>query len=77
MAKNNNNNSKEESIEKQLWKAADKRRKNIDAAEYKHIVLGLIFLKYISDAFEELFGKLKKGEGKYQVCVRQMGSCQT
>ncbi len=61
-AKKNNN---EEPIEKQLWKAADKLRKNIDAAEYKHIVLGLIFLKYISDAFEELFGKLKKGEGEY------------
>lgn len=48
----------EESLEKQLWKAADKLRKNIDAAEYKHIVLGLIFLKYISDAFEELHAKL-------------------
>ncbi|MDR1900237.1 MAG: type I restriction-modification system subunit M N-terminal domain-containing protein, partial [Treponema sp.] len=45
-------------LEKQLWKAADKLRKNIDAAEYKHIVLGLIFLKYISDAFEELHEKL-------------------
>jgi len=65
MAKNNNNNSKEEPIEKQLWKAADKLRKNIDAAEYKHIVLGLIFLKYISDAFEELFCELKKGKGDY------------
>ncbi|HHT51964.1 MAG TPA: SAM-dependent DNA methyltransferase, partial [Bacteroidales bacterium] len=42
-----------EPLEKQLWKAADKLRKNIDAAEYKHVVLGLIFLKYISDAFEE------------------------
>jgi type I restriction enzyme M protein len=50
---------KEEPLEKQLWKAADKLRKNIDAAEYKHIVLGLIFLKYISDAFEELYAKLK------------------
>lgn len=38
-----------EPLEKQLWKAADKLRKNIDAAEYKHVVLGLIFLKYISD----------------------------
>jgi type I restriction-modification system DNA methylase subunit len=38
----------EEPLEKQLWKAADKLRKNIDAAEYKHVVLGLIFLKYIS-----------------------------
>jgi len=55
----------DEPIEKQLWKAADKLRKNIDAAEYKHIVLGLIFLKYISDAFEDLYGKLKSGEGEY------------
>lgn len=65
MAKAKKNNNTEEPIEKQLWKAADKLRKNIDAAEYKHIVLGLIFLKYISDAFEELFSKLKKGEGEY------------
>lgn len=55
----------DEPIEKQLWKAADKLRKNIDAAEYKHIVLGLIFLKYISDAFEDLYAKLKSGEGEY------------
>jgi len=54
-----------ESIEKKLWDAADKLRKNIDAAEYKHVVLGLIFLKYISDAFEELYDKLKTGEGEY------------
>ena len=47
----------EEPLEKQLWKAADKLRKNIDAAEYKHIVLGLIFLKYISDSFEEHYAK--------------------
>ena len=59
MAKARKNNNSEEPIEKQLWKAADKLRKNIDAAEYKHIILGLIFLKYISDAFEELFDKLK------------------
>lgn len=57
--------TKQEPIEKQLWKAADKLRKNIDAAEYKHIVLGLIFLKYISDSFEELYAKLKVGEGDY------------
>ena len=44
---------------------ADKLRKNIDAAEYKHIVLGLIFLRYISDAFEELYEKLQLGEGEY------------
>ena len=55
----------QESIEKQLWKSANKLRKNIDAAEYKHVVLGLIFLIYISDAFEKLYDKLKKGEGNY------------
>jgi type I restriction-modification system DNA methylase subunit len=38
---------KDEQLEKQLWKAADKLRKNIDSAEYKHVVLGLIFLKPI------------------------------
>ena len=54
-----------ETLEQKLWKAADKLRKNIDAAEYKHIALGLIFLKYISDAFEELFTKLQTGEGEY------------
>ncbi len=64
MAKNDNNNQ-EEPLEKQLWKAADKLRKNIDAAEYKHIVLGLIFLRYISDAFEGLYSRLQKGEGDY------------
>jgi type I restriction enzyme M protein len=56
---------KEEPIEKQLWKAADKLRKNIDAAEYKHVVLGLMFLKYISDSFEEMYAKLQAGEGEY------------
>ncbi len=63
MPKNQENNI--EPLEKQLWKAADKLRKNIDAAEYKHVVLGLIFLKYISDAFEELHAKLKSGQGEY------------
>jgi type I restriction enzyme M protein len=66
MAKFKENVSKEEPIEKQLWKSADKLRKNIDAAEYKHIVLGLIFLKYISDAFEELHSKLVNGEDEYE-----------
>ncbi|MBS1578050.1 MAG: SAM-dependent DNA methyltransferase [Bacteroidetes bacterium] len=55
----------DEPLEKKLWKAADKLRKNMDAAEYKHVVLGLIFLKYISDAFEEQYQKLValKSEG--------------
>ncbi len=52
-------------IEQVLWSAADKLRKNMDAAEYKHIVLGLIFLKYISDNFYELYRKLEVGEGDY------------
>jgi type I restriction enzyme M protein len=55
----------EESLVNKLWKAADKLRKNIDAAEYKHVVLGLIFLRYISDAFEDLYEKLKSGVEKY------------
>ncbi|HRU39141.1 MAG TPA: type I restriction-modification system subunit M N-terminal domain-containing protein, partial [Candidatus Goldiibacteriota bacterium] len=42
-------------FEEKLWKAADKLRSNMDAAEYKHVVLGLIFLKYISDVFEEKY----------------------
>ncbi len=46
-------------FETKLWAAADKLRNNMDAAEYKHVVLGLIFLKYISDAFEELYQNLK------------------
>jgi type I restriction enzyme M protein len=45
-------------FEASLWAAADKLRSNMDAAEYKHVVLGLIFLKYVSDAFEEKHAKL-------------------
>jgi type I restriction enzyme M protein len=44
--------------EAQLWQMADALRGSMDAAEYKHVVLGLIFLKYISDAFEEQHAKL-------------------
>lgn len=46
-------------FEKKLWAAADKLRSNMDAAVYKHIVLGLIFLKYISDSFDESHAELK------------------
>jgi type I restriction enzyme M protein len=46
-------------FEAKLWLAADKLRNNMDAAEYKHVVLGLIFLKYISDAFEEKHAALE------------------
>lgn len=51
-------------LEKTLWLAADKLRNNMDAAEYKHVVLGLIFLKYISDAFEELYEELNTSKDK-------------
>ena len=44
--------------ETQLWQMADALRGSMDAAEYKHVVLGLIFLKYISDAFEERYAEL-------------------
>jgi len=63
MAKKTNNENT--TFEQQLWKAADKLRKNIEAAEYKHVVLGLIFLRYISESFESLYEKLKAGEGEY------------
>lgn len=46
-------------FEEKLWKAADKLRSNMDASEYKHVVLGLIFLKYVSDSFAEKYEKLK------------------
>ena len=45
-------------FEEKLWAAADKLRGHMDAAEYKHVVLGLIFLKYISDAFKERYDAL-------------------
>lgn len=57
--------TKQEPLEVVLWKAADKLRKNIDAAEYKHVVLGLIFLKYISDSFEAHYNLLVLGEGEF------------
>lgn len=46
-------------FEEKLWTAADKLRSNMDAAEYKHVVLGLIFLKYVSDSFTEKYEELK------------------
>lgn len=51
-------------FEEKLWQAADKLRSNMDAAEYKHVVLGLIFLKYVSDSFEEKYqALLEEGYG--------------
>ena len=60
MAKKNNT---EIGFEKQIWDAADELRGSMDAAEYKHIILGLIFLKYLSDKFEEKYQELVE-EGK-------------
>jgi type I restriction enzyme M protein len=54
------NNGANLGFEQTLWKAADKLRGHMDAAEYKYVVLGLIFLKYISDAFQERHEALKR-----------------
>jgi type I restriction enzyme M protein len=56
--KTNTGNGANLGFEEKLWAAADKLRSHMDAAEYKHVVLGLVFLKYISDAFQELFDRL-------------------
>ncbi len=58
-----NNSAANLGFEAKLWLAADKLRSNMDAAEYKHTVLGLIFLKYISDSFEEKHAELTKEPG--------------
>ena len=68
MKKNNGNNdngkdkkdSNNQDFKRTLWKTADSLRAQMDAAEYKHIVLGLIFLKYISDSFSEQKEKIKE-----------------
>ncbi len=59
-AKAKNNNGVTLDIENELWEAADKMRGHLDAAEYKSVVLGLIFLKYISDIFEKMHEKIEK-----------------
>ena len=60
MGQNGKTNGANLGFEQKLWAAADKLRNNMDAAEYKHVVLGLIFLKYISDAFVEKYEELKR-----------------
>jgi len=60
----NNGSAANLGFERDLWRAADALRSNMDAAEYKHVVLGLIFLKYISDAFEEHHAKLEADRKK-------------
>ena len=65
MPKQNNASAAALGFEATLWQAADKLRNNMDAAEYKHVVLGLIFLKYISDAFDAKHAELdaQKAQG--------------
>ncbi|MFD0702892.1 N-6 DNA methylase [Slackia equolifaciens] len=64
MARKKTENTAEIGFEQQIWSAADKLRGNIDASEYKNVVLGLIFLKYISDKFEQKYQELvDEGEG--------------
>lgn len=65
METKNNQSSANVGFEKKLWAAADKLRNNMDPAEYKHIVLGLIFLKYISDSFEDTYQEIKNDPKAY------------
>lgn len=58
--KNQNGNGASLGIENELWEAADKLRGHLDAAEYKSVVLGLIFLKYVSDIFEQVRARVEK-----------------
>lgn len=58
-SKNKSANGANLGFEQTLWQAADKLRGHLDAAEYKNVVLGLIFLKYISDAFEKVYAQLE------------------
>src|ERR1017187_9160513 len=60
---NSKNSGSALGFEATLWATADKLRGNLDATEYKNVVLGLIFLKYISDAFEERHAALQKDKG--------------
>src|SRR3982074_1000876 len=61
----NNDTAANLGFEAKLWQAADALRNNMDAAEYKHVVLGLVFLKYLSAAFEAKHAELEsqKTEG--------------
>lgn len=71
--KGRNSNGGNLGFEEKLWQAADKMRGHMDPAEYKHVVLGLIFLKYISDAFEERYNQLRllTAEPKSEYYVRE------
>ncbi|WP_298632512.1 class I SAM-dependent DNA methyltransferase [uncultured Umboniibacter sp.] len=64
-------------LEKKLWNAADKLRSTLDAAQYKHTVLGLVFLKYVSDAFDirkaQLEAQLKDSSHEYYLDAEDFG----
>ena len=60
--KSETNNGANLGFEAKLFLAADKLRGSMDASEYKHVALGLVFLKYISDAFNTVFEKLQADE---------------
>lgn len=59
---NQNGNGANLGFEQKLWAAADKMRGHMDSGEYKHVALGLIFLKHISDSFQELHDRLTADE---------------
>src|ERR1043166_5394248 len=65
---NNNTMTSDLDYADSLWKAADALRGQVDAAEYKHVVLGLLFLKYISDSFEiaSRSAPRRAGQGRHQ-----------
>jgi type I restriction-modification system DNA methylase subunit len=65
----NNDTTANLGFEAKLWAAADALRNNMDAAEYKHVVLGLIFLKYISDAFEAKHAELEAQKGEIRKTI--------
>ena len=72
IAKNKKSNGANVGFEETLWSLADKMRNNMDPAEYKHVVLGLIFLKYISDAFEEKHAALAKDKSADPVKLEEL-----
>lgn len=79
MAKRKNNTGKSDATsatvgyEAQLWQMADALRGNMEAAKYRHVALGLLFLKYISDAFEEWHATLPRSHATQSVRTSSYG----